>query len=114
MLVNVQRYIPPQASCISISIHATLSLVGRLGRGFSGGEGYTPIRAQSPDEIPPGNQVTTREEVQPSLIGRNGWPACSHPGAFPVSLSLLGYSATPRRSILVTRRSQKQLGRDEL
>jgi len=34
-----------------------------LGRGFSGMELHTPIRARSPDEYPPGNQVTPRAEI---------------------------------------------------
>ena len=48
-----------------------------------------------PDEDPPGNQVTPRVEVAPSLMGGNGWPKCSHPGRIPVSLSRQGYTATP-------------------
>ena len=34
-----------------------------MGRGFSDKELHTPIRARSPDEYPPGNQVTPRAEI---------------------------------------------------
>jgi hypothetical protein len=34
-----------------------------LGRGFSGRELHTPIRALGPDENPPGDQVTPRAEI---------------------------------------------------
>ena len=62
ILVDVQRNVTA-GTCTRIIFHATLSLVVRLGRGFLGKELYTPIRARSPDENPPGNQVTPRAEI---------------------------------------------------
>jgi hypothetical protein len=63
-----------------------------------------------PDEDPPGNQVTPRVEVTASLIACSSLPACSHPGASPVSwsrqgLPLCGVRHAPSCYILVTQRA---------
>src|SRR6266508_5244604 len=78
VLMNVQCYIPSCTSCISVFIHARLSLSLREGRGFSPAPCRRHRRAVNdthrfglfvPDEDPPGNQVTPRVEVAPSLMG---------------------------------------------
>src|SRR5512137_3155897 len=62
ILVDVQRHVAA-GTCTCFIFHATLSLGLLLGRGFSGRELHTPIRARGPDENPPGDQVTPRAEI---------------------------------------------------
>src|SRR5512137_2102244 len=107
ILVDVQRHVAA-GTCTCFIFHATLSLGLLLGRGFSGRELHTPIRARGPDENPPGDQVTPRAEILTlSHRQRRSAQMLRAPDGIPGTTSPSGYHP-PRPNpsyILVTQRA---------